>query len=255
MIERHAGSRGLKDDEKKLFEKYWPLRNGYFTLQEDKIIKNNWKMFCKGSITPIFSIKKMEDFVSGMITNTDNKYLVCSSGDGSLTTINMPARKLHIQSEEYGEELLCLGLFKSERKILTASSRGKMFVFNWGEFGYHSDEFPSFTKKPINCMIPITENIVITGGEDGILRATSLFPYNQLGVVGQHNFPIEALDVNKDGTLIASSSHSDDIKFWNVEYLETLNTYERIKGGKQKEMTHNLPSSSFNNACDFFAEL
>lgn len=54
--------------------------------------------------------------------------------------------------------------------MLSASSKGKMYVFNWGEFGLHSDEFPSATKKAINCMIPITDNVVITGGEDGVVR-------------------------------------------------------------------------------------
>lgn len=225
----------------------------FATGDDDGVVKL-WDIRQKGN-TPVFSIKQMEDYVSAMITNRDNKYLVCASGDGSLTTFNIPAKKLHIQSEEYEEELLCLGLFKSETKILSATSKGKMYVFNWGEFGLHSDEFPSLTKKAINCMIPITENIVITGGEDGILRATSLFPHHHLGVVGQHNFPIEALDINRDGTLIASSSHNNDIKFWNVEYLETLNTSERIKGGKQKQMKHNLPSSKVDNASDFFADL
>lgn len=50
-----------------------------------------------------------------------------------------------------------------------------MYVYNWGEFGLHSDEFPNLTKKAINCMIPITENVVITGGEDGILRYSLRF--------------------------------------------------------------------------------
>ena len=45
-----------------------------------------------------------------------------------------------------------------------------MYLFNWGEFGLHSDEVPSLTKKSINCMIPITENVVVTGGEEGVLR-------------------------------------------------------------------------------------
>lgn len=76
------------------------------------------------------------------------------------------------QSEQYEEELTCLGLFKSEKKVLTATGTGKMYMFNWGEFGLHSDEFPSRTKKAINCMVPITEDVVITGGEDGILRST-----------------------------------------------------------------------------------
>lgn len=65
---------------------------------------------------------------------------------------------------------MCLGLFKSESKLLSASSKGKMYVFNWGEFGLHSDEFSSATKKAINCMIPITDNIAIVGGEDGVVR-------------------------------------------------------------------------------------
>lgn len=76
----------------------------------------------------------------------------------------------YTQSEEYDEELTCLGLFKSESKLLTASSKGKMYVYNWGEFGLHSDEFPNVTKTAINCMIPVTENVVITGGENGIVR-------------------------------------------------------------------------------------
>lgn len=39
----------------------------------------------------------MEDFVSDMITNDAKKYLVCASGDGSIATYNMTARKPHVQ--------------------------------------------------------------------------------------------------------------------------------------------------------------
>ncbi|XP_043516741.1 WD repeat-containing protein 55 homolog [Frieseomelitta varia] len=204
---------------------------------------------------PIFTLKKMEDYVSAIVTNKEAKYLVCASGDGCLTTFNIPGKKLHVQSEEYEEELICLGLFKSETKLLVGTSKGKLYVYNWGEFGLHSDEFPNLTKKAINCMIPITENVVITGGEDGILRASSLFPHNHLGIVGQHNLSIEALDVNSDGTLIASSSHDNDIKFWNVQYFETLDVNERVKGGKQKQLKRNLPSSKIDNVSSFFSDL
>lgn len=86
-------------------------------------------------------------------------------------------------------------------------------------------------------------------------RATSLFPHRHLGIVGQHKFSIETLDISNDGTLIASSSHDNDIKFWNVQYFETLNVTEPKKGGKRKWLEHNLPSSQVNNRSDFFAEL
>lgn len=82
-----------------------------------------------------------------------------------------------------------------------------------------------------------------------------MFPHRQLGIVGQHDFSVEALDISNDGILIASSSHNNDIKFWNVQYFETLNVTEPIKGGKQKWLKHNLPSSQINNRSDFFADL
>ncbi|XP_011309335.1 WD repeat-containing protein 55 homolog [Fopius arisanus] len=223
------------------------------TGDDDGTIKI-WDLRQRGS-NPILSVKENGDYISSMITNDDGKYLVCASGDGVLTTLNVPARKLHVQSEEYDDEFTSLGLFKGNTKLLTASNTGKMYVFNWGEFGFHSDEFPNLTKKAINCIIPITDNVVITGGEDGLLRAFSLFPHRRLGIVGQHDFSIETVDISNDGTLIASSSHDNIVKFWNVKYFETLNVEEPIKGGKQKQMKHNLPSSKVNNAGDFFADL
>lgn len=45
----------------------------------------------------VFSLKEMEDFVSSMLTNDDKMFLVCASGDGTLTTINMRTKKLHVR--------------------------------------------------------------------------------------------------------------------------------------------------------------
>lgn len=46
---------------------------------------------------PVFSLKEMDDFVSSMVTNDDKRYLVCSSGDGTLTTLNLRGKKLHVR--------------------------------------------------------------------------------------------------------------------------------------------------------------
>lgn len=46
---------------------------------------------------PVMSFKSMEDFVSDMITTDAKKFLVCSSGDGTITSFNIPARKMFVQ--------------------------------------------------------------------------------------------------------------------------------------------------------------
>lgn len=155
-------------------------------------------------------------------------------------------------SEEYDEELTCLGLFRSETKLLAGTSKGKLFLFNWNEFGLHSDEFPG-PKTAINSMIPITENVVVTACEDGILRATHLFPHRHLGIVGQHDLSAECLDICNDGTMIASTSHNNDIKFWNIQYFEDLSIASKSnKHIKKRDLKNNLPSSKQRNVSDFF---
>ncbi|KOB76648.1 WD-repeat protein [Operophtera brumata] len=124
------------------------------------------------------------------------------------------------------------------------------------EFGLHSDEYIG-QKHSIQCMVPITQNIVVTSGEDGILRASHMFPQRQLGIVGQHKLPVENLDISHDGQYIASCSHDNDVKFWNISYFESVDELIDVnkKQNKKKDMSNNLPSSSVKNASDFFSGL
>jgi hypothetical protein len=74
-----------------------------------------------------------------------------------------------LQSEVYEAELTCMGIMRSETKLLVGSSKGTLYLFNWGEFGYHSDEFPG-PKHAINYLLPVTENIAVCAADDGVLR-------------------------------------------------------------------------------------
>ena len=201
----------------------------------------------------ICSVKEVDDYVSCMITTEVQKYLVCASGEGCITSIDLATQRLHIQSEMYEHELTCMATVKNESKLLVGSANGVTYVFNWGEFGYHSDEYPG-PKQAINCMVPITENIVVNAGEDGVLRGVHFFPQRHLGVVGQHRFTVESLDISHDGEFIASCSSDQVIKFWNIRYFEEI-TVDGAKKAKKREMNHNLPSSKHTNASDFFSGL
>lgn len=41
---------------------------------------------------PIFSLKPSEEYISDMLAKSGHKFLVCSSGDGALHTININSR-------------------------------------------------------------------------------------------------------------------------------------------------------------------
>lgn len=203
--------------------------------------------------TPIWSLKEMDEYVSCMVTTEAQKYLVCTSGEGTVTSIDLRNGRLHLQSEVYEAELTSMGIMRSETKLLVGSSQGMLYLFNWGQFGYHVDEFPGL-KYAINCLLPVTENIVVCAGEDGVLRAIHLFPQRHLGVVGQHQLSVESLDISCDGQFIASSSHDQKIKFWNVKYFEDIQIDDKKKA-KKAERNHNLPSSKCSNVSDFFSGL
>nr|SVE84309.1 EOG090X07S3 [Daphnia pulex] len=168
---------------------------------------------------PVAEYKEMDEFVSSMITDSGSRLLVCTSGEGTLTAFNTRAKKMEGQSEVYPSEMNCVGLIRQETKVIAGLGNGNMYIFDWKAFGYHSDAFGDHPSA-INCMIPIMDNIVITGCDDGKIRAISLFPHRFLGVVGHHKFPIERLDISTCGHYIASTSHDGRVRFWNISYFE-----------------------------------
>lgn len=212
-----------------------------------------WDLRVKES-APVFSLKEVEDYVSCIITNNQKKMLVCTSGDGYLTTLNIRSKKMFVQSEPYEEELTCAGIFRNESKVVVGSSKGNFYTFNWGEFGYHNDAF-SGPSTPISLMIPITERIAITAGEEGIIRAMHLVPGRVLGIVGQHSLAVETMDICNNGEFIASSSHDNDIKFWNIKYFEDFDDINYNEKPNKKASKHNLPSSLHSNRGDFFSDM
>uniref|UniRef100_A0A1B0DIM3 Uncharacterized protein n=1 Tax=Phlebotomus papatasi TaxID=29031 RepID=A0A1B0DIM3_PHLPP len=147
--------------------------------------------------------------------------------------------KMYVQSEQYEEELTCMGLYRNDSKLVVGTSKGRMYSFNWGEFGYHCDVFNG-PKTAINAMLPVTQRMGVLGCEDGLLRAVNTVPGRNLGVVGQHSMAVETMDISNTGEFIASSSHDNDIRFWNIKYFEDFDDDMPTKDAK-----FNLPSSKY----------
>jgi len=203
-----------------------------------------------------------------MISNDDKKILLCSSAEGALYSLKIRGGgKVHTESEVYDYEFNALGLFKQDSKVAVGNGNGEIYVFNWGEFGKHSDIYSGPGKgSAINSLISLTEKVVITGGDDGILRAVNFFPHKYLGIVGRVSYPIDKMDVCNDGHLIATIGADEAVKFWNVSYFETFvvptDTASRgkskIKVNRRKGedgTRNNLPSSNQQNSSEFFKGL
>ncbi|XP_070552585.1 WD repeat-containing protein 55-like isoform X2 [Ptychodera flava] len=202
----------------------------------------------------IMEMKESEDFISDMVIDNDKKILLATSGDGTLSAFNIRRRRFDLQSENMNSEMLSMSVCKRGRKVVCGTGDGIMNIFNWSEWGNISDRFPGHPLS-IDCMVPITEDVLCTGSLDGIIRAVHVLPNRFLGVIGEHeDNPIESLAVSNDGSLLLSSSHDQKIKFWNVSDIDQIEVdpREKVKRGKTKHKKLNTTGAVQD---DFFANL
>lgn len=74
-----------------------------------------------------------------------------------------------------------------------------------------------------------------------------ILPNRFVGTIGEHdNFPVERMRLSRDGNTLASCSHDQTVKFWDVSHLETLSV---DPGSKKKDIATETATN------DFFADL
>ncbi|XP_050695853.1 WD repeat-containing protein 55-like [Eriocheir sinensis] len=202
-----------------------------------------------------FKVECGEEAVKSLLGDEGKKTLVAALGDGSINTFDLRKKALDVQSEMYPSELTSLGLVRDGSRLVVGSGEGTLYIFKWGEFSYHIDQFPGH-RGMINCITPITDNLFITGCEDTNIRAVQLYPHRFVGIVGQHDyFGVDNISVSHDGTLLASCALEEVVRFWNIEYLYDMDNEESKKGSKKRKRNYNLPSSKRRNRCDFFSDI
>lgn len=59
-----------------------------------------------------------------------------------------------------------MGMFRNDSKLVVGTSKGRLYTFNWNEFGYHNTMYPG-PKTPMSHMIPITDRVAVVAGEEG----------------------------------------------------------------------------------------
>ncbi|XP_063784850.1 WD repeat-containing protein 55 isoform X2 [Pseudophryne corroboree] len=204
--------------------------------------------------TAFMEMKNHEEYISDMVIDQNKKLLLTASGDGTMGVFNIKRRRFELLSEYQNGDLTSVAIMKRGKKVACGSSEGTIYLFNWNGFGATSDRF-AVKAESIDCMIPISDNVVCTGSTDGIIRAINILPNRVIGTVGQHpGEPIEQLSKSRDGKLLASCAHDQKVKFWDVSSLGSVivDVYRKRKKNRQLPA---LSKKAFGGADDFFADL
>jgi len=105
------------------------------------------------------------------------------------------------------------------QKVVCGSQGGVVNIFKYGYWGDINDRYPGHPES-IDTIAKVSENVLVTGSSDGLIRVVEILPNKILGVVGGHDgFPIERIKMSRDNNILASCSHDNSIKFWDVSFF------------------------------------
>ncbi|KAJ3123295.1 WD domain repeat-containing protein 55 [Nowakowskiella sp. JEL0407] len=152
--------------------------------------------------------------------------------------------KLVAKSEQQDDELLSIAVVKNNKKVVVGTQDGTLLIFTWGQWLDCTDRLPGHPSS-INSLLPISSDCIVTGADDGIMRLIGIIPNKLIGVVGLHvkgsgidflkedvdededrngdddeeGFPVEKVKSIPGTNWIASSSHDEVVRFWDVGWV------------------------------------
>ncbi|KDQ56891.1 hypothetical protein JAAARDRAFT_132232 [Jaapia argillacea MUCL 33604] len=167
------------------------------------------------------------DFISDFLWLEDKKHLVSTSGDGTLSVIDIRSNKKDpfAHSEDQEDELLSIVSIKNGSKVVVGTQLGILSVFNrksgWGDcvdrIPGHPHSIDTLCNLP--SIYPSAHSTILTGSSDGLVRAVELFPTKLLGVVADHGeFPVERVkvDMGGEGRWVGSVGHEEVVRLTDL---------------------------------------
>ncbi|EKX48261.1 hypothetical protein GUITHDRAFT_86068 [Guillardia theta CCMP2712] len=174
-------------------------------------------------------LREHEDYISEITMASDGKTMLCTGGDGYLSVWNRKSGKLIAMSDQMEDEFLSISIVKRGKKVVCGTQSGILAIFSWGDWGDFNDRFVGHPQS-VESMVKVDEDTLITCSEDGIIRVISVMPNKLLGVIGEHDgCPVEHIQMSHDNKFLASSSHDNTVRFWNISYLFEEDVREQVK--------------------------
>jgi len=169
---------------------------------------------------PTHTFEHHSDFISDFLWLEDKKHLVVTSGDGTLSVIDVRSKKTEpfAQSEDQEDELLSVVAIKGGTKLAVGTQLGILSIFDRKKgYGDSVDRIPGHPTS-IDALLSITPDVIATGSSDGMIRFMQLHPTKFLGVIADHGeFPVERLRLDRRGKWMGSASHDEVVKLTDVE--------------------------------------
>ncbi|CDW71936.1 wd repeat-containing protein 55 [Stylonychia lemnae] len=225
------------------------IENGYIvaTGDDDGLIKiwdlrvagqNNLKQAC------VMKFQEHEGTISDMKFAQNHNMLVSASGDGHLGVFDLKKGELYAMSDNFEEDLTALVICKYGKKVLASSSEGVVNIFSWDWFGDCNDRIVGHPNS-IDTMITYDEDTIITGSEDGLIRAVSVLPNKIIAILSDPTdqdedvFHIQRVALSHDKMFLASCSLDDIIKIIDVSHLNNRLKEEFDFEGYEKDIQEN----------------
>jgi len=193
---------------------------------EDGAIKV-WDIRAQGdsAVKPMLHFTQQEDTITEFAIDENKGCLLATSNDGTLVSYDLrqPKGIVQDQSNSFEEDLLSLEILKDGKKVIVGSQEGNLHLFS-RELLQVSDDRIKGHPGSIDTIAKIDEDTIITGCEDGLVRAISVHPNKILCVLygmtedKEKALPIQKVAVSGDKKL-GGAIFENKIAFYNIGYV------------------------------------
>lgn len=161
-----------------------------------------------------------EEYISDMTLASDSMRLLATSGDGTLSVCNLRSNKVQAQSEFSEDELLSVVIMKNGRKVICGTQNGILLLYSWGFFKDCSDRFVDLCPNPVDALLKLDEDRLITGSYNGLISLVGILPNRIIQPIAEHSeYPVERLALSHDKKILGSISHDQILKLWDMDEL------------------------------------
>lgn len=170
--------------------------------------------------------------------------LLSSSIDGTLSVFDLRKRKLYALSDCIEDEINCIQIMRGGNKVVCGTGEGNLAIFNWDWFGDFKDRVVGHPLG-ILSMDKYSENIVITGCEDGGIRVCTIYPKGIRGMISEKNKvkknknkefkDIENIAVSDNREYLVLSTNISCIKLFSIKEVEFDKLYKESNLEEQSE--------------------